>query len=155
MKIVTLKMATIEVVPVTTETEQERTECAAIGHDISAVARSAEDKPVEHAIEQESVEQVVEVAELPRETPKRKPGRPVGSRSKIPGKPRAPRQKRVVVEDVTEEPEEMEVERVLPNSRPIPTHGYDNKAAIMLAMLQQQADDRKNRKAALYKSWFS
>ncbi len=93
--------------------------------------------------------------------PKRKPGRPTGSKSKIPGKPRAPRQKRVVVVDVPEESEEIpeeipeEIERVLPNSRPIPTHGYDNNAAIMLAMLQQQADDRKNRKAALYKSWFS
>ncbi len=134
-------MTTIVVVPVTTPVAEP-----AIKQD--------EDKPVEHAIEQESVEQVVEVAELPREV-KRKPGRPVGSKSKTPGKPRAPRQKRVVVEDVPEEPEETEVEMVLPNSRPIPTHGFDNTTAIMLAMLQQQADDRKNRKAALYKSWFS
>ena len=137
-------MATIEVVPVTTDSGIDE------GQPVEHIEQA--DKPVEHAIEQESVEQVV--AELPREAPKRKPGRPVGSRSKIPGKPRAPRQKRVVVEDVTEEPEETEVERVLPNSRPIPTHGYDNKTAIMLAMLQQQADDRKRRKAELYKSWF-
>ncbi len=139
-------MAEIEAIPVTTDSGIDE------GQPVEHIEQA--DKPVEHAIEQESVEQVVEVAELPRGV-KRKPGRPVGSRSKIPGKPRAPRQKRVVVEDVTEEPEETEVERVLPNSRPIPTHGYDNKAAIMLAMLQQQADDRKNRKAALYKSWFS
>ncbi len=138
-------MATIEVVPVTTEATMP---------DIVVQA--------EPTIEQDevvSVEPVVEdfVKETP--TPKRKPGRPTGSKSKIPGKPRAPRQKRVVVVDVPEEseeiPEEKEIERVLPNSRPIPTHGYDNNAAIMLAMLQQQADDRKNRKAALYKSWFS
>ncbi len=139
-------MATIEVVPVTTETEveQECTECAATGHDSSAVAPRAEDKPV--AVE--------DVAEPPCETaPKRKPGRPAGSKSKIPGKPRAPRLKRVVVADVPEEIPEEE-ERVPPNSRPIPTHGYDNNTVMMLAMLQQQADERKLRKAALYKSWF-
>ncbi len=141
-------MTTIEAIPVTTDSGID---------DSSAVALRAEGQPVEHIEQADNpVEQVVEVAELPRETaPKRKPGRPAGSKSKIPGKPRAPRQKRVVVEDVTEEPEETEVERVLPNSRPIPTHGYDDRTVMMIAMLQRQADDRKNRKAALYKSWFS
>ncbi len=137
-------MTTISVVPVTTEATT----------DIVV--------PAEPTIEQDevvSVEPVVE--ELVEETPKakRKPGRPAGSKSKIPGKPRAPRQKRVVVVDVPEEQEEIPeetpvVERVLPGSRPIPTHGFDDRAVAMLAMLQQQADERKNRKAALYKSWF-
>ena len=132
-------MATIEVVPVTTEV--------------------APAEPTTEQDEVASVEPVVE--ELVEETPKakRKPGRPAGSKSKIPGKPRAPRQKRVVVVDVPEEPEEIPeetpvVERALPGSRPIPTHGFDDRAVAMLAMLQQQADERKNRKAALYKSWF-
>ena len=127
-------MATIETVPVTTEP------------DIVVQA--------EPTIEQDeivSVEPVADDKEPP--TPKRKPGRPTGSKSKIPGKPRAPRQKRVVVADVPEEIPE-EIERVLPNSRPIPNHGYDDRTVMMIAMLQQQADDRKNRKAALYKSWF-
>ena len=129
-------MATIEVVPVTTEVA-----------------------PAEPTTEQDEVVAVEPVVEDPvEEAPeaKRKPGRPTGSKSKIPGKPRAPRQKRVVIADVPEEiPEEVpEIERVLPNSRPIPTHGYDDRTVMMLAMLQQQADDRKNRKAALYKSWF-
>ncbi len=138
-------MTTIEVVPVTTEATTPDTVV-----------------PAEPTIEQDevvSVEPVVEdiVKEIP--TPKRKPGRPAGSKSKIPGKPRAPRQKRVVVVDVPEEPEEIPeetpvVERALPGSRPIPTHGFDDRTVAMLAMLQQQADDRKNRKAALYKSWF-
>ena len=135
-------MANISVVPVTTEATTDIV--------VSAEPTIEQDEVV-------SVEPVVE--ELVEETPKakRKPGRPAGSKSKIPGKPRAPRQKQVVVVDVPEEPEEIpeEIERVLPNSRPIPTHGYDNNAAIMLAMLQQQADDRKNRKSALYKSWFT
>ena len=138
-------MTTITIVPVTTEATA-----------IDTIV------PAEPTIEQDevvSVEPVVE--ELVEETPKakRKPGRPAGSKSKIPGKPRAPRQKRVVVVDAPEEQEEiMEetpvVERVLPGSRPIPTHGFDDRTVAMLAMLQQQADDRKNRKAALYKSWF-
>ncbi len=142
-------MATIEVIPVTTEVTTPNIVVQA-----------------EPTIEQDeviSVEPVVSVEPVGEDfvketpTPKRKPGRPTGSKSKIPGKPRAPRQKRVVVVDVPEEPEEIpeEIERVLPNSRPIPTHGFDTNATIMLAMLQQQADDRKNRKAALYKSWFS
>ncbi len=145
-------MTTIEAIPVTTDSGIE---------DSSAVALHAEDTPAEH-IEQDPVEQVVEVAELPREV-KRKPGRPAGSKSKIPGKPRAPR--RVVVEcearqqsrqEVPEEiPDVIAEERPLPNSRPIPTHGYDDRTVMMIAMLQRQADDRKNRKAALYKSWFS
>ncbi len=126
-------MATIETVPVTTEPD--------------TVVQA------EPTIEQDEV--VVEpVADEPP-IPKRKPGRPTGSKSKVPGKPRAPRQKKVVVADVPEEIPEEIPERVLPNSIPIPTHGYDDRTVTMIAMLQQQADDRKNRKAALYKSWFS
>ncbi len=133
-------MATIETVPVTTEP------------DIVVQA--------EPTIEQDevvSVEPVTDDNEPP--IPKRKPGRPTGSKSKVPGKPRAPRQKKVVIADVPEEipespPEEIP-ERVLPHSKPIPTHGYDDRTVMMITMLQQQADDRKNRKAALYKSWFS
>ena len=130
-------MSTIETVPVTTEPTMP---------DIVVQA--------EPTIEMdEIVEPVTDDKEPP--IPKRKPGRPTGSKSKIPGKPRAPRQKRVVVAP-EEIPEEEEIpERALPNSRPIPTHAYDDRTVMMLAMLQQQADDRKSRKAALYKSWFS
>ena len=136
-------MTTIEAVPVTTEPTMPDTVVQA-----------------EPTIEQDevvSVEPVTDDNEPP--IPKRKPGRPTGSKSKVPGKPRAPRQKKVVIADVPEEipespPEEIP-ERVLPHSKPIPTHGYDDRTVMMITMLQQQADDRKNRKAALYKSWFS
>ncbi len=114
----------------------------------------------EPTIEQDEivVEPVTDDNEPP--IPKRKPGRPTGSKSKVPGKPRAPRQKKVVIADVPEEipadiPEDDEIERVLPHSKPIPTHGYDDRTIMMITMLQQQADERKNRKAALYKSWFT
>ena len=139
-------MTTIAIVPVTTEATTLDTVVPA--------------EPTTEQDEVASVEPVVE--ELVEETPKakRKPGRPAGSKSKIPGKPRAPRQKQVVVVDVPEESEEIPeeipvVERALPGSRPIPTHGFDDRTVAMLTMLQRQADDRKNRKAALYKSWFS
>ncbi len=126
-------MATIETVPVTTEPD--------------TVVQA------EPTIEQDEV--VVEPVTDEPPIPKRKPGRPTGSKSKVPGKPRAPRQKKVVVADVPEEIPEDIPERVLPNSRPIPSHGFDDRTVMMLAMLQQQADERKTRKAALYKSWFS
>ena len=142
-------MTTIAIVPVTTEATTDTV------------------VPAEPTTEQDEAMSVEPVVEDPVEEPpeaKRKPGRPTGSKSKIPGKPRAPHQKRVVVVDVPEEPEEIQeeiqeetpvVERALPGSRPIPTHGFDDRTVAMLTMLQQQANDRKNRKAALYKSWFS
>ena len=87
---------------------------------------------------------------------RRKPGRPLGSKSKEPGKPRAPRKKRVVVEEapVEEEVQPEEVPRVLPGSRPIPTHAHDDTTALMLELLRQQAQTRQTRKADLWKSWF-
>ena len=96
---------------------------------------------------------------------RRKPGRPVGSKSKEPGKPRAPRKKRVVIEEapVEEPPQEPEsalresdalMPRVLPGSRPIPTRSHDDTTALMLSLLQAQAQQRQTRKSDLWKSWF-
>ncbi len=112
----------------------------------------AEPAPVEAEPVPVEVEPVAEVepveVEPPTPAPKRR-GRPVGAKSKEPGKPRAPRKAKVV------EPVEEEIpERILPGSIPIPTHGYDNRAAMMLEMLQLQADERRRRKSELYRSWF-
>ncbi len=86
--------------------------------------------------------------------PKRR-GRPVGSKSKEPGKPRAPRKAKVVVEPVEVEPVvEVEPERILPGSRPIPTEAHDSRTAMMLELLQLQANERRRRKVDLYRSWF-
>jgi hypothetical protein len=88
------------------------------------------------------------------ETPKRnKPGRPVGSKSKEPGKPRAPRKaKSVLVVAPVEEQEDLP--RVLPGSMPIPTRAFDDTTAVMLSLLQHQAQQRHARKTDLWKSWF-
>ena len=80
----------------------------------------------------------------------RKPGRPVGSKSKVPGKPRAPRVKKApVIVEVETEPI-----RNLPDSRPIPTVSHDTNASRMLDLLAEHSRSRQNRKADLWKSWF-
>ena len=84
--------------------------------------------------------------------PKRKPGRPIGAKSKEPGKPR-PRAKAVVTVPIREEPVPVE-SPPLPGSRPIPTEARDSREALMLRLLSQQANARQNNKVALWKSWF-
>ena len=98
--------------------------------------------------------------EPPREAeeeplPRRKPGRPQGSKSKEPGKPRKPRAKKVVVqEEAVVEPPQEELPRAIPGSFPIPEEAYDLRAAKMLRLLQIQGDLRKQQKRQMYSSWF-
>lgn len=89
--------------------------------------------------------------------PKRKPGRPIGSKSKQPGKPRAPRTKKIV--QIQEEPvyqakADNELPRVLQGSQPIPREAHNDTAALMLQLLQKQAQNRQTRKSERWKSWF-
>ena len=92
--------------------------------------------------------------------PKKKPGRPVGSKNKEPGKPRKPRAKAVAVVPVepvesvepVEPPEEYFP--VLPGSRRIPTEARDGREVLMLRLLSEQAGARQRNKVALWKSWF-
>ena len=99
---------------------------------------------------------------LPQEPlPKRKPGRPQGSKSKEPGKPRKPRAKKVefvkeeAVESVAivEQPRE-ELPRAIPGSLPIPEEAHDLRAAKMLRLLQIHSDHRKQQKRQMYSNWF-
>ena len=106
-------------------------------------------------------EEPVTIAEEPvttAEEVKRKPGRPVGSKSKEPGKPRKPRVKKVEireeqVENITLPPQE-ELPRAIPGSQPIPEEAYDVRTAKMLRLLQMQSDHRKQQKRNMYSSWF-
>ena len=83
--------------------------------------------------------------------PKKKPGRPAGSKNKEPGKPR--RAKVVLIEQpVTPEPDYGAP--ALPGSRRIPTEARDSREALMLRLLSQQANARQHNKVALWKSWF-
>ena len=104
-------------------------------------------KEVEAAVE--AAEPPVEEPPIEAPQPKRK-GRPVGSKTceEKRGKPRAPRKPRIVEEPVEVIPDERP--RVIPDSKPIPS---DNE--LILELLRQQANQRKNRKHELWKSWFA
>ena len=99
--------------------------------------------------------------------PKRKPGRPQGSKSKEPGKPRKPRAKKVefvkaapLREEEVARPQESspaaapQLPRATPGSFPIPEEAYDLRAAKMLRLLQIHGDQRKQQKRQMYSSWF-
>ena len=106
---------------------------------------------------EEPIEEVNEVSEAPI-APKRK-GRPPGSKSKEPGKPRAPRKKVVTI---AEEPvptdtiriEDDDLPRVLENSQPIPMYSRDDASAMLLQLLSNQASRRKKNRVDLWESWF-
>ena len=85
--------------------------------------------------------------------PKRKPGRPVGSKNKEPGKPRKPRAKVVIQEEAVEKIEP-EIPRIVEGSMPIAEEAYDLRTAKMLRLLQMQKDHRKEQKRQMYSSWF-
>ena len=102
-----------------------------------------------------------EVTKLPEE-PKRKAGRPVGAKSKQPGKPRKPRAKKVeiVEEPVFQDIEEVPVHEVpvyetprVPSQR-IPTEATNDHEAKMLRLLKDHSMNRRQRKVAMWKSWF-
>ena len=102
-------------------------------------------------------QELITIAEEPVTTivqpAKRKPGRPAGSKSKEAGKPRKPREKKVVFEEPVETLCE-DLPRAIPGSLPIPTEAYDLRTAKMLRLLQMQTDHRKQQKANVYSSWF-
>ena len=105
----------------------------------------------EPAEPEEVAEPVEEVAEEPP-TLRRKPGRPVGAKSKEPGKPRA---KRVILKEVVEVPMAQEPN----NTMRIPTSShecvYNDTSSRMLQMLADHSQSRKKRKTDLWRSWFN
>ena len=115
-------------------------------------------EPVEEALPDE-------ITKLPEEpAPKRKPGRPVGSKSRLPGMPRKARAKKVeileepVVQDMPFGPGHGPVEEVPAYeeapSQPIPTEARNDRDAKMLRLLQEHSMNRRQRKVAMWKSWF-
>ena len=100
--------------------------------------------------------------------PKKKGGRPVGAKSKAQGKPRpkrvaANRMRARALEETSPmappvEEEAAQLPRALPGSRPIPLeseiHPRDRRTLMMMKMLREQATERRQRKADLWKSRF-
>ena len=116
-------------------------------------------KPITETPEPEVPEEKV-LEELEEEPAPKRRGRPVGSKSKIPGKPRAKAVKKVLVpeqsftKDEAEEPEQDTRNRPLAGSRSIPAEAHDATSARIISLLQTQMRDRKTRKVQLWKSWF-
>ena len=156
-------------------TIREERVAAAEQHPIETIENQEEPPPETDAgAEATPIESSVPEAEseaLPEEPlPKRKPGRPQGSKSKEPGKPRKPRAKKVefVREEAVEsvavaeqshrvaaaELHPRELPRATEGSFPIPEEAYDLRAAKMLRLLQMQADQRKQQKRHVYSGWF-
>ena len=97
--------------------------------------------------------------------PKKKGGRPAGAKSKAQGKPRpkrvaANKMRARALEETSPlaPPPPAEEPRALPGSRPIPLESEidprDRTSLMMMTMLRQQATERRQRKADLWKSWF-
>jgi hypothetical protein len=128
----------------------------------------------------DTAEPVVETEEVVAETPapvdaedvaapKKKGGRPPGAKSKAQGKPRpkrvaANRMRARALEEaspmVPPPPveEAAQLPRALAGSRPIPMESQldprDRTSMLMMTMLREQAAERRQRKADLWKSWF-
>ncbi len=112
----------------------------------------------EPAIEELPVEEPT--IEIPTEevkpTPKKRAGRPSGSKDKV------PRPKRKTTAVVKEEPlyvestieSIQEMPRALEGSLPIPPPTESEKAALMFHLLTQHAKGRKSAKQELWRSWF-
>ena len=118
---------------------------------IEELPLTIEELPI--TIEEEPVTAEDDIIPVAKIAPKRKPGRPVGAKSKEVGKSRKPREKKVVFEEPIETPYE-DLPRAIPGSLPIPTEAYDLRTAKMLRLLQMQTDHRKQQKANVYSSWF-
>ena len=136
----------IEDTPATIEEE-------AVSESLPAIkAKNAQSPPAALPPEPEEAESVL--TEPPE--PKRKPGRPAGSRNKQPAKPRA---KRVVVSEAVEvqPPPPPAQPRWDAQHRPIPTEAEatTEMAQLMLRLLSGQSMERQRRKDAQRRAWFS
>jgi len=141
------------------------------------------DDPVVETVETldtqlETEEPPLDTAEVVVETPapedaaapKKKGGRPAGAKSKAQGKPRpkrvaANKMRARALEEASPmappppvEEEAAQLPRALAGSRPIPMESEinprDKMSLMMMTMLREQATERRQRKADLWKSWF-
>ena len=133
---------------------------ATIGEEVVSeslpAAEEAQSVPAALPLEREETQSApAEAAERSEAAePKRKPGRPAGSRNKQPAKPRA---KRVVVSEAVEAqpPPPAPSPRWDAQHQPIPTEAKTEMAELMLRLLSGQAMERQRRKDAQRRAWFS
>ena len=143
---------TLETLETSLETPQDTVDTNEVVEAAPAPARASEDATEDAPTEP---------------APKKKGGRPAGAKSKAQGKPRpkrvaANKMRARALEEAPPPPAEEEVAqlpRALPGSRPIPLESEninprDRTTLMMMTMLREQAADRRQRKADLWKSWF-
>ena len=134
-----------------------------IAPEIEETLATIEEDAVSESLPAEKAEEVLpepeETQSAPAEPePKRKPGRPAGSKNRQPAKPRA---KRVVVSEAVDAVQPPPPPAPLPAPRwdaqhqPIPTEAHSEMAELMLRLLSGQAMERQRRKDAQRRAWFS
>ena len=124
----------------------------AVSKSLPAEETEAQSVPAALPLEREETQSVPAEPE-----PKRKPGRPAGSKNRQPAKPRA---KRVVVSEAVEyapppPPAPSPAPRWDAQHQPIPTEAKTEMAELMLRLLSGQANERQRRKDAQRRAWFS
>jgi hypothetical protein len=150
---------TLETLETSLDTPQDTVDTTEVVEAAPAPARASEDA-TEDATEDAPTEPA----------PKKKGGRPVGAKSKAQGKPRpkrvaANKMRARALEEASPmappppvEEEAAQLPRALAGSRPIPLESEinprDRTSLMMMTMLREQATERRQRKADLWKSWF-
>jgi len=125
-----------------------------IAPEIEETPVTIEEEAVAESVSAEKTEEPPEEAQSAPAEPKRKPGRPSGSKNKQPAKPRA---KRVVVSEAVEYTPPPPTPRWDAQHQPIPTEAdaKTEMAQLMLRLLSGQATERQRRKDAQRRAWFS
>ncbi len=127
-----------------------------IPEEIMTLEEAEPSEPIPVAAEEEVQSNDVLSSKAPV-APKRK-GRPPGSKSKEPGKPRAKRKAVTIVEEPvatdTIRIEDDTLPRALERSQPIPRFSHDETSAMLLQLLSHQAHQRRRSKVELWQSWF-
>ena len=128
-----------------------------IAPEIEETPVTIEEEAVAESVSAEKTEEPPEEAQSAPAEPKRKPGRPTGSKNRQPAKPRA---KRVVVSEAIEyapppPPAPSPAPRWDAQHQPIPTEAKTEMAELMLRLLQGQTMERQRRKDAQRRAWFS
>jgi hypothetical protein len=125
-----------------------------IAPEIEETPVTIEEEAVAESVSAEKTEEPPEEAQSAPAEPKRKPGRPSGSKNKQPAKPRA---KRVVVSEAVEYAPPPPTPRWDAQHQPIPTEAdaKTEMAQLMLRLLSGQATERQRRKDAQRRAWFS
>jgi hypothetical protein len=131
-----------------------------VENEVETEVKNEEEATIPEVASLPTIEEEAVITKAEEAAPKKK-GRPAGAKSKVQGKPRAKRKVTIDTESVEVEVatdtiriDDETLPRAIPNSQPIPRFSHDERSALMLQLLTQQAAHRKRQKVDLWKSWF-